>query len=132
MAARRTAAAAPQPAGPLPAATFYILLALVDGDRHGYAIMKDVAESTDNTVKLGAGTLYGALKRMRDAGWIEELDERADPQLGDDRRRYYKLTRDGLAVVRAEARRLGQMVRGAKMKKLIGPSLRFGTAPSLA
>jgi DNA-binding PadR family transcriptional regulator len=131
MAPRRTAAATAEPTGPLPAATFYILLALVDGERHGYAIMKDVADSTDNAVKIGAGTLYGALKRMRDAGWIEELEERADPQLGDDRRRYYRLTRDGLAIVRAEARRLGQMVRAAKMKKLVGPALRFGAGPTL-
>ncbi len=123
MAAKRTASPPPAPAGPLPTATFHILLALVDGERHGYAIMKDVGEATDNAVKLGAGTLYGALKRLRDAGWIEELDERADPDLGDDRRRYYRLTRDGLAAVRAEARRLGQMVRAAQMKKLIGPKL---------
>jgi DNA-binding PadR family transcriptional regulator len=131
MAPRRTAAATAEPTGPLPAATFYILLALVDGERHGYAIMKDVADSTDNAVKIGAGTLYGALKRMRDAGWIEELDERADPQLGDDRRRYYRLTRCGLAIVRAEARRLGQMVHAAKMKRLVGLALRFGAGSTL-
>jgi DNA-binding PadR family transcriptional regulator len=131
MAARRSAAGSSEPTGPLPTASFYILLALADGERHGYAIMKEVAESTDNAVTLGAGTLYGALKRMRDAGWIEELDERADPQLGDDRRRYYRLTRNGLAIARAEARRLGQMVRAAKTKKLIGAALRFGTGPRL-
>jgi DNA-binding PadR family transcriptional regulator len=131
MATKRTAPPALEPAGPLPTATFHILLALVDGERHGYAIMKEVADTTDGAVKIGAGTLYGALKRMRDAGWIEELDERSDPELGDDRRRYYQLTRNGLAVVRAEARRLGQMVLAAQAKKLIGPSLRFGTGPSL-
>ena len=120
MATKRTPNTA-APSGPLPAATFHILLALVDGERHGYAIMKEVADTTDNAVRVGAGTLYGALKRMRDVGWIEELDERADPELGDDRRRYYRLTRAGLAVVRAEARRLGQMVHAAQTKKLIGP-----------
>jgi DNA-binding PadR family transcriptional regulator len=131
MATKRTPPSAAEPVGPLPTATFHILLALVDGERHGYAIMKEIADATDDAVKIGAGTLYGALKRMRDAGWIKELDERSDPELGDDRRRYYQLTRNGLAVVRAEARRLGQMVRAAQAKKLIGPSLRFGAGPSL-
>jgi len=106
---------------PLAPATFQILLALVDGERHGYVIMKDVEERTEGTVRLGPGTLYGALKRLLEGGLVEEGGERADPELGDERRRYYRLTRLGLSVVRAEARRMAAMVRAARQKKLIGP-----------
>ena len=106
---------------PLPPATFQILLSLVDEDRHGYAIMQEVAERTEDTVRLGPGTLYGSLKRLLEAGLVEEGSERADPQLGDERRRYYSITKFGLAVARAEARRLDAMVRAARRKKLIGP-----------
>src|SRR6476469_3341936 len=91
---------------PLAPATFEILLALVDAERHGYAIMKDVAERTAGAVHLGPGTLYGALKRLLDAGMVKEGGERPDPELGDERRRYYRLTPFGLQVARAEARRL--------------------------
>jgi DNA-binding PadR family transcriptional regulator len=105
---------------PLAPATFQILLALVDGERHGYAIMKEVATRTDGAVKLGPGTLYGALKRLLEAGLVEEGGEHPDPELGDDRRRYYRLTRFGLRVARLEARRLDAMVRAARRKKLIG------------
>ena len=105
---------------PLTPATFHILLALVDEERHGYAIMQEVAERTDGTMKLGPGTLYGSLKRMLEQGLVEESDERADPALDDERRRYYRLTRDGLAVARVEARRLEELVRAARRKKLIG------------
>jgi DNA-binding PadR family transcriptional regulator len=104
----------------LPPATFQILLALVDGDRHGYAIMKDVAAHSAGAVRLGPGTLYGALKRLLEAGLVAEDGERADPELGDERRRYYRLTEFGLAVARAEARRLDAMVRLARRKHLIG------------
>jgi DNA-binding PadR family transcriptional regulator len=112
---------APESMLPLPSATFQILLSLVDEDRHGYAIMQEVAERTDDTVRLGPGTLYGSLKRLLEAGLVEEGSERADPQLGDERRRYYAITKFGLAVARAEARRLDAMVRTARRKKLIGP-----------
>jgi DNA-binding PadR family transcriptional regulator len=105
---------------PLTPATFHILLALVDEERHGYAIMQEVAERTDGAVKLGPGTLYGSLKRLREQGLVEESDERADPALDDERRRYYGITRRGLDVARAEARRLESLVRAARQKKLIG------------
>jgi DNA-binding PadR family transcriptional regulator len=105
---------------PLPPATFHILLALADGERHGYAIMKGVAARSEGTVRLGPGTLYGALKRLLEAGLVEECGERADPERGDERRRYYRLTPLGLSVAQAEARRLDAMVRAARRKKLIG------------
>jgi DNA-binding PadR family transcriptional regulator len=105
---------------PLAPATFQILLALVDGECHGYAIMKEVTTRTEGAVRLGPGTLYGALKRLLEAGLVEEGGERADPVLGDDRRRYYRLTKFGLRVARMEARRLDAMVRAARRKKLIG------------
>lgn len=106
---------------PLPPATFQILLALVGGDRHGYAIMKEVSERTDGGVRLGPGTLYGTLKRLLEVGLVEEVGER-DADTGDDRRRYYRITRHGLSIARAEARRLDLMVRAAREKKLIGPA----------
>jgi DNA-binding PadR family transcriptional regulator len=105
---------------PLTPATFHILLALVDEERHGYAIMQEVAERTDGAVKLGPGTLYGSLKRLLEQGLVEESDERADPALDDERRRYYGITRRGLDAARAEARRLESLVRAARQKKLIG------------
>ncbi len=105
---------------PLAPATFQILLALVGGERHGYAIMKEVTARTDGAVRLGPGTLYGALKRLLENGLVEEGGERADPDLGDDRRRYYRLTKLGLRVAKLEARRLDTLVRAARKKKLIG------------
>ena len=105
---------------PLPPATFHILLALADGEQHGYAIMKGVAARSEGTVRLGPGTLYGALKRLLETGLVEEAGERADPERGDERRRYYRLSPLGLAVARAEARRLEAIVRAARHKKLIG------------
>ena len=105
---------------PLTPAIAHILLAVADQDRHGYAIMQEVAERTDGTMRLGPGTLYGSLKRMLEQGLVEESDERADPALDDERRRYYRITRVGLSVARAEARRLEAMVRSARQKKLIG------------
>jgi DNA-binding PadR family transcriptional regulator len=113
-------AVTPESQLPLAPATFQILLALVDSERHGYAIMKEVTSRTEGAVKLGPGTLYGALKRLLEAGLVEESSERADPELGDDRRRYYRLTGFGLRVARTEARRLDAMVRAARQKKLIG------------
>jgi DNA-binding PadR family transcriptional regulator len=105
---------------PLPPATFQILMALVDGERHGYAIMKEVEERTDGDVRLGPGTLYGSLKRLLEGGLVDEGAERADPEVGDERRRYYRITRFGLSVARAEARRMDAVVRTARKKKLIG------------
>lgn len=123
MARKESTAPTPESQLPLAPATFQILLTLVDGDRHGYAIMKEVAERTDGSVRLGPGTLYGALKRLLESGLVEEGSERADPELGDERRRYYRLTSFGLRVARAEARRLEAMVRAARSKKLIGAKL---------
>ncbi len=106
---------------PLTSATFHILLALADGERHGYAIMREVADRTEGAVRLGPGTLYGSLKRLLQAGLVEEGAERADPEAAEERRRYYRLTPYGLAVVRAEAQRLEAMVRAARRQRLIGP-----------
>jgi len=109
---------------PLTPAVFHILLALVDGERHGYGIMQEVKTRTEGEVRLGPGTLYGAFKRLLANGLIEEMDERPDPELGDERRRYYRLTGFGLRVARAEAQRLAQLVHLAQTKpELLGPEL---------
>ena len=104
---------------PLTPAMFHILLALADKERHGYHIMREVDERTEGNVKLGPGTLYGSIKRMVGDGLIEELEERPDPELDDERRRYYRLTDFGFRVATAEAQRLEQMVRSARAKKLL-------------
>jgi DNA-binding PadR family transcriptional regulator len=98
---------------------FHILLALADGDRHGYAIAKEVAERTDHVVRLGPGTLYGTLTRMMDAELIEEAGSAARRTAEDQRRRYYRLTRLGRLVARAEARRLAALVAVARDKALL-------------
>ena len=110
---------APESQLPLTPTTFQILMSLVDGELHGYAIMKEVEESTAGDVRLGPGTLYGSLKRLLEAGLVAEDGERADPAMGDERRRYYRLTKFGLSVARAEARRLDAVVRSARQKRLI-------------
>ena len=104
---------------PLTPAMFHILLALADKERHGYHIMREVDERTGGNVKLGPGTLYGSIKRMMADGLIEELEERPDPELDDERRRYYRLTDFGFRVASAEAQRLEQIVRSARAKKLL-------------
>jgi DNA-binding PadR family transcriptional regulator len=98
---------------------FHILLALADDDRHGYGIMKEVKARTDNQVHLRPGTLYGAIKRLRGDGLIEEAEERPDPSLNDERRRYYHLTDFGRQVARAEAERLARLVSQAQIKQLL-------------
>ena len=110
---------------PLTPAMFHILLALADKERHGYHIMREVDERTNGNVQLGPGTLYGSIKRMMADGLIEELEERPDPDLDDERRRYYRLTDFGFRVASAEAQRLEQMVRSARAKKLL-PRARSG------
>jgi DNA-binding PadR family transcriptional regulator len=105
---------------PLTPAVFHVLLALADGERHGYAIMQDVAASTEGRIKMGPGTLYGTLKRLLEIPLIEESDERPDPRLDDERRRYYRLSALGQLVVRAEAQRYAAMVEVARGKRLIG------------
>jgi len=101
---------------PLTAPVFHILLALSDEERHGYGIMQDVARQTDDALQLGPGTLYGCLKRMLAAGLVEESDERPDPELDDERRRYYRMTPLGRSTVRAEANRLAGAVSAANAK----------------
>ena len=91
---------------PLTPVVFEILLALGSGEQHGYAIMQDVSERTDGRIELHAGTLYRALSRLLDGGFIEELDERPTGATDDQRRRYYRLTPLGASVARAEAERL--------------------------
>ena len=99
---------------PLPPATFHILMAVADADRHGYAIIQDVAERTGGAVKLSAGTLYRSIQRMLEDGLIVEIDERPDPEHDDERRRYYRITPFGRAVARAEAQRLTDLIKLAR------------------
>jgi len=101
---------------PLPPATFHILLALAEGERHGYAIMQEVAARTAGEVRLSAGTLYRSLQRMLEQGLIAETRERPVPELDDERRRYYRLTATGRGVLTAEAARLDALVRQARRK----------------
>ena len=103
---------------PLQAATFHILLALADADRHGYAIIQDVAERTGGAIRLSAGTLYRSIQRMLDDGLIVEPRERPAPDQDDERRRYYRITALGAAVARAEAGRLADLVRMARARGL--------------
>lgn len=98
---------------------FHILLALADKERHGYDIMREVDERTEGNMRLGPGTLYGSIKRMLNDRLIEELDERPDPELDDERRRYYRLTDLGRRVAVAEAQRLEKLVKSARSKKLL-------------
>ena len=99
---------------PLTPAVYHILLALADGEKHGYAIMKEVEAQTGGQIKMGPGTLYGSIKRMLAAGMIEEADERPDPEMDDERRRYYRITSYGEAVAHAEAARLTDLLRLAR------------------
>ena len=99
---------------PLPLATFHILLSLADEDRHGYAIMRDVALRTRGGLKLSAGTLYRSIQRMLEDGLVAEVDERPAPEMDDERRRYYRITPLGAAAARAEARRLQDLVKLAR------------------
>ena len=109
---------------PLTPAVFHILLALADGERHGYGIMRDIAERTQGSVRMGPGTLYGTIQRMLADGLIVVADERPDPAHDDERRRYYRLTDLGLRVARAEALRLERLVRLAQTKRVLyGPEL---------
>ena len=111
----------PQELLPLTPPVFHILLALAEEERHGYGIMRDVAQQTDGALQLGPGTLYGCLKRMLAAGLVEESDERPDLALDDERRRYYRMTALGKRAVRAEAQRLAGAVTVA-MARLAGES----------
>jgi DNA-binding PadR family transcriptional regulator len=103
---------------PLTPTVFHILLALADQERHGYGIMQEVTMMTQNRVRMGPGTLYGSIKRMLKANLIEESDERPDPELDDERRRYYRLTDFGRQVLAAEARRLSTLIDVAQAKHI--------------
>src|SRR6185436_1951374 len=108
----------PDPAAflPLTPAIAHILLALADEDRHGYAIMQEVERMTAGAVRMGPGTLYGTVKRMLAGGLIEEADERPDPGLDDERRRYYRTTALGRDVLAAETERMAALVGAARAK----------------
>jgi DNA-binding PadR family transcriptional regulator len=99
---------------PLPAATFHILMAVAEEDRHGYAIIQDVAARTNGELKLSAGTLYRSIQRMLEQGLILETAERPAPELDDERRRYYRITPLGAAVATAEATRMAQLIKWAR------------------
>jgi DNA-binding PadR family transcriptional regulator len=101
---------------PLPPATFHILLALADDDRHGYAIIQDVEARTGGELRLSPGTLYRSIQRMLEQGLLVETRDRPAPEQDDERRRYYRIAPFGLAVAKAEARRLTQLVRMARAK----------------
>jgi DNA-binding PadR family transcriptional regulator len=113
-----TKSSSPEELLPLTAPVFHILLALAGEERHGYGIMQDVARQTDGALQLGPGTLYGCVKRMLAAGLIEESDERPDPALDDERRRYYRLTPLGERAARAEAQRLATALAVAKSRRI--------------
>ena len=104
---------------PLTPAVFNILLALADGEKHGYGIMLEVEENTNGQMQMGPGTLYGSIKRMLKAGLVEETDERPDPELDDQRRRYYRTTGTGARVLSLEAERLAGQVAVARAKNLL-------------
>lgn len=113
----------PQSMLPLTPAVFHILLALADEERHGYGIMKEVERRTAGAVQIGPGTLYGSIKRLLAGGLVVESHERPDPELDDQRRRYYRLTDFGRRVASAEAERLAGLVRQAQAKRLLSGDL---------
>ena len=113
---------APEALLPLTPAVLHILLALADGEKHGYAIMREVGERSGGAVRMGPGTLYGSIQRMLKDGFIAETPERADPaqtEHGEERRRYYRLTGFGERVLAAEVRRMEDLVRLAQSKRAL-------------
>lgn len=104
---------------PLTPAVFHILLALSVEERHGYGIIKDVLARTNGKLRLGAGTLYGSIKRMSKAGLLEESDQRPEEANDDERRRYYRLTKRGRDAAQLEARRLEQLVFDARERRVL-------------
>jgi DNA-binding PadR family transcriptional regulator len=99
-----------QSAGPLSAAVFHILLSLAEGERHGYALKREIVRRTGGKLNLGPGVLYGSISKMLEQGLIAESDERPDPHLDDERRRYYRITPLGRKAARAEAARMQELV----------------------
>ena len=110
---------------PLTPAVFHILLALSSGERHGYGIMKQVELDTQGKVNMGNGTLYGSLKRMLDAGLVEESDKRVDSEMDDERRIYYQITGVGAKALAAELERFKSIVRLAQERKLYPKTLAY-------
>src|SRR5262245_61023881 len=104
---------------PLPSAAFQIMLSLVDKSRHGYAIMRQVADQTDGRMRLGPGTRYGSIQTLSEAGLIEEVEPGANANSSDERRKYYQLTSSGRQLLRAEAERLADLLRVARAKKIL-------------
>jgi DNA-binding PadR family transcriptional regulator len=104
---------------PLPSAAFQILLSLAEEDLHGYGIMRQVAAQTDGRMRLGPGTLYSSIQSLLEEKFIEELDQREDAELGQERRRYYRLTSAGRKLARAEADRLAGFLRVARSRKIL-------------
>jgi DNA-binding PadR family transcriptional regulator len=104
---------------PLTPAVFHILLALAGGEKHGYAIIKHVAATTEGQIAMGPGTLYGTIKRLLDSQLIEESEDRPDPELDDERRRYYRLNALGRRVVQAEAARYAKIIKVARREGVI-------------
>lgn len=94
---------------PLPPAYFHILLSLGEGERHGYALKREISHRTDGRLKLGPGVLYGSINKMLELGLIEESSDRPDPHLDDERRRYYRITRHGRKMAQAEAARMREL-----------------------
>jgi DNA-binding PadR family transcriptional regulator len=107
---------------PLTPAVFSILLALADGEKHGYEIMKQVQRDTHGAVKMGTGTLYGSIKRMLADGLIGEAGDRPDPSLDDERRRYYRATDRGQKLLAAELQRYSEVVSIARRRRLMRKS----------
>ena len=103
---------------PLPTAAFQILLSLANEDLHGYGIMRQVANQTDGRMRLGPGTLYSSIQSLLEERFIEEVESREDTKLGDERRRYYRITSAGRKLARAEAERLADLLRVARAKKM--------------
>lgn len=108
-----------QTLSPLTPTVFYMLLALADGDKHGYAIMQAVEEETQGRMRIRTGSLYGSIRRMLEAELIEERSERPDPEMDDERRRYYGLTSRGRSVLTAEAARLEQAMAVVREKRVL-------------
>jgi DNA-binding PadR family transcriptional regulator len=113
------------PHPPLTPAVFHILLALSSGERHGYGIMKQVELDSQGKVKMGPGTLYGSLKRMLEAGLVEESDKRVDPEMDDERRIYYQITGVGIKALAAELERYKHLVTLAQERKLLPKTLAY-------
>ena len=117
--ARRKSSTDPTLHLPLTPAMLDVLIALADRERHGYAILKEIKRRTDGRVEMSAGTLYGIIRRLYTDGIIEESDERPDPDLDDERRRYYRLTDFGRRVVTAEAERMEGVLQMVRAKNLL-------------